>query len=326
MRFYEAGRAERRLRGRHPEGARAAARGARVPVPGRARPRRRRRGRRLPPDRLGARRAPVVLPLERDSRRRAAGGRRGGKLADLDELERQVRRLLADPRSTALVDNFASRWLQLRRIRGVAPDADIFYDFDENLRADMERETMLFLASQIREDRGLLELLTADYTFVNERARPALRHPRRLRRALPARRRRPGATGRPARTRQPADADRLPEPHVTRAARQVGARQRARDAAAGTARRRAGPRGEPRGPARSSRYATGWSSTAPTRPARRATASWIRPASSSRTTTPSGAGALPTRPGHPSTRRGRSPTGPRWRPRPRSARRSSPTT
>ena len=92
-----------------------------------------------------------------------------GKLADLDELERQVRRLLADPRSTALVDNFASRWLQLRRIRGVAPDADIFYDFDENLRADMERETMLFLASQIREDRGLLELLTADYTFVNER-------------------------------------------------------------------------------------------------------------------------------------------------------------
>ncbi len=92
-----------------------------------------------------------------------------GKLADPDELERQVRRLLADPRSTALVDNFASRWLQLRRIRGVAPDADIFYDFDENLRADMERETMLFLASQIREDRGLLELLTADYTFVNER-------------------------------------------------------------------------------------------------------------------------------------------------------------
>ena len=92
-----------------------------------------------------------------------------GRLAEPDELERQVRRMLADPRATALVDNFASQWLQLRRIRGVAPDADIFYDFDENLRADMERETTLFLESQLREDRGLLELLTADYTFVNER-------------------------------------------------------------------------------------------------------------------------------------------------------------
>ena len=92
-----------------------------------------------------------------------------GRLSEPDELERQVRRMLADRRAAALVDNFASQWLQLRRIRGVAPDADIFYDFDENLRADMERETTLFLRSQLREDRGLLELLTADYTFVNER-------------------------------------------------------------------------------------------------------------------------------------------------------------
>ena len=92
-----------------------------------------------------------------------------GRLSEPDELERQVRRMLADPRAAALVDNFASQWLQLRRIRGVAPDADIFYDFDENLRADMERETVLFVESQLREDRGLPELLTADYTFVNER-------------------------------------------------------------------------------------------------------------------------------------------------------------
>ena len=92
-----------------------------------------------------------------------------GRLSEPDELERQVRRMLADRRASALVDNFASQWLQLRRIRGVAPDADIFYDFDENLRADMERETTLFLRSQLREDRGLLDLLTADYTFVNER-------------------------------------------------------------------------------------------------------------------------------------------------------------
>ncbi len=92
-----------------------------------------------------------------------------GRLADPDVLEQQVRRMLADPRSTALVDNFASQWLQLRRIRGVAPDADVFFDFDENLRADMERETTLFLESQLRGDRGLPELLTADYTFANER-------------------------------------------------------------------------------------------------------------------------------------------------------------
>ena len=92
-----------------------------------------------------------------------------GRLRDPRELERQTRRMLADARSTALVDNFASQWLQLRRIRGVAPDADVFYEFDENLRADMERETLLFLGSQLREDRGLRELLTADYTFVNER-------------------------------------------------------------------------------------------------------------------------------------------------------------
>lgn len=91
------------------------------------------------------------------------------QLSDPATLERQVRRMLGDPRSTALVDNFASQWLQLRRIRGVTPDTDIFYEFDENLRADMERETTLFLKHQLREDRSLLELLTAEYTFVNER-------------------------------------------------------------------------------------------------------------------------------------------------------------
>ena len=91
------------------------------------------------------------------------------QLSDPATLERQVRRMLSDPRSTALVDNFASQWLRLRRIRGVTPDADIFYEFDENLRADMERETTLFLKHQLREDRSLLELLTANYTFVNER-------------------------------------------------------------------------------------------------------------------------------------------------------------
>ena len=92
-----------------------------------------------------------------------------GRLSEPDELDRQVARMLADPRARALVDNFASQWLQLGRVRGVIPDADVFWEFDENLRADMERETALFLESQILGDRGVMELFDADYTFVNER-------------------------------------------------------------------------------------------------------------------------------------------------------------
>ncbi len=92
-----------------------------------------------------------------------------GRLSEPDELDRQVARMLADPRARALVDNFASQWLQLGRVRGVIPDADVFYEFDENLRADMERETALFLESQILGDRGVMDLFDADYTFVNER-------------------------------------------------------------------------------------------------------------------------------------------------------------
>jgi hypothetical protein len=84
-------------------------------------------------------------------------------------LERQVRRMLSDPRATALVEDFASQWLQLRRVRGVIPDADFFYEFDENMRADMERETLLFIENQLREDRPLTDLLASNDTYVNER-------------------------------------------------------------------------------------------------------------------------------------------------------------
>ena len=92
-----------------------------------------------------------------------------GRLSEPGALGRQVDRMLADPRARALVDNFAGQWLQLGRVRGVIPDADVFYEFDENLRADMERETTLFLESQLLGDRGVMELFDADYTFVNER-------------------------------------------------------------------------------------------------------------------------------------------------------------
>ena len=92
-----------------------------------------------------------------------------GELAEPDVLEQQVARMLADDRAIALVDNFATQWLQLNRLQGTMPDADVFYEFDENLRRDMARETRMFLESQLRDDRSLLDLLTADYTFVNER-------------------------------------------------------------------------------------------------------------------------------------------------------------
>ncbi len=92
-----------------------------------------------------------------------------GRLRDPDVLERQTRRLLADERSRTLVTSFASQWLYLRNVPAVVPDADLFPDFGEDLRAAMQRETELFVESIIREDRSALDLLTADYTFVNER-------------------------------------------------------------------------------------------------------------------------------------------------------------
>jgi hypothetical protein len=92
-----------------------------------------------------------------------------GKLKDPAALEKQVRRMLADPRSKALVDNFAAQWLFLRNLQSFVPDSDEFPNFDDNLRQAMRQETSLFFASIMREDRNVLDLLTADYTFVNER-------------------------------------------------------------------------------------------------------------------------------------------------------------
>jgi hypothetical protein len=77
--------------------------------------------------------------------------------------------MIADPRSEALAKNFAGQWLYLRTIEGSLPNVYLFPNFGENLRQDFRRETELFFDSIVRENRGLLELLTADYTFVNER-------------------------------------------------------------------------------------------------------------------------------------------------------------
>jgi hypothetical protein len=90
-----------------------------------------------------------------------------GRLSEPAVLDQQVRRMLADPRARALVSNFALQWLRIRDLPD--PDAILFPNFDQGLKAAFRREMDLFLESIIREDRKALELLTADYTFVNER-------------------------------------------------------------------------------------------------------------------------------------------------------------
>lgn len=92
-----------------------------------------------------------------------------GKLKDPAVLEQQVRRMLADARASALVDNFAEQWLFLRNLKNSAPNMEAFPDFDDNLREAMKQETKLFIGSIIRDDRSVLDLLNGDYTFVNER-------------------------------------------------------------------------------------------------------------------------------------------------------------
>ena len=92
-----------------------------------------------------------------------------GTLSDPAVLEAQVQRMLADRRSRALVDNFAEQWLYLRDVEAKEPDPGFFPGFDENLRQAFQRETELFIDSVLREDLSVSDLLTADYTFVNER-------------------------------------------------------------------------------------------------------------------------------------------------------------
>jgi hypothetical protein len=92
-----------------------------------------------------------------------------GRLKEPAVLQAQVKRMLADSRSSSLVENFAGQWLFLRNIERIAPDTTSFPNFDENLRHALQRETELLIESQIREDHGVAELLTTDYTFLNER-------------------------------------------------------------------------------------------------------------------------------------------------------------
>src|SRR5690606_32428329 len=89
---------------------------------------------------------------------------------DSQVLREQVLRMLDDPRAhRALVDGFASQWLMLRVVDELTADERIYPDFDHGMRRDMRRETELFFESTLRENRSVLDLLRADYTYVNER-------------------------------------------------------------------------------------------------------------------------------------------------------------
>src|SRR6185436_8352245 len=92
-----------------------------------------------------------------------------GELSKPAVLEKQTRRMLADSRSKSLVNNFAGQWLYLRNLDSFTPDLRLFPDFDDNLRQSFLQETELFLEAVLREDRSVLEMLKADYTFLNER-------------------------------------------------------------------------------------------------------------------------------------------------------------
>ena len=170
-----------------------------------------------------------------------------GTLDNPAVLEQQVRRMLRDPRSQALVDNFAGQWLKLGKLAGVVPDVDEFPDFDENLREAMQQETRLFIDSQLRDDRSVMDLLTAELHVRERAAGAALRIPdvygshfRRVRlRRRDARR--------PARSGQHPDGHVVSEPDLAGPARQVAAREHARRAAAAAAARCAGAQGERRG-------------------------------------------------------------------------------
>ena len=94
---------------------------------------------------------------------------KAGKLHQPDVLRQQVRRMLNDPKSQAIVDNFAMQWLNLRLLDEVEPDPKLFPQFDETLRKDLQTETRKFFETIMREDRNVLEFLDGDFTFVNER-------------------------------------------------------------------------------------------------------------------------------------------------------------
>ena len=145
--------------------------------------------------------------------------------------------MLRDPRSNALVDNFASRWLELNKLAGVVPDTELYPEFDENLRDAMEQETRLFVGSQMHDNRSVVELLTADYSFLNERLATHYGIREYLRQPFPARHLRRRPARRTARPGERPDGHLVSQSHVGDDARTVAAREHARRSATAAAAR-----------------------------------------------------------------------------------------
>ena len=198
-----------------------------------------------------------------------------GKLQEPGVFDRQVRRMLADPKAEALVNNFAGQWLQLRNLRNVQPNTDLFPDFDDNLRQSFRRETELFFESVVQEDRSVLDLLTADYTFVNERLARHYGIPdiygSRFRRVAITDEARRGLLGQGSILALTSHAD----AHFAGGARQVDSRKHSGHARAAASARRAAAQRKSRRARSRARCASRWPSIAPTRPARTATRRWI---------------------------------------------------
>ena len=168
-----------------------------------------------------------------------------GTLSDPAELTRQVERMLADPRSKAVTENFAGQWLQLRNLATTVRPGDPFsLAFGEALRQGLQRETELFFDSVVRDNRSAVELLTANYTFLNERVAghygiPNVQgnHFRRV--TLPPDSPRRGLLGHGSIL----DAHIARDPHIASAPREMGTGQRPGHAATRATSERARPRG-----------------------------------------------------------------------------------
>ena len=178
--------------------------------------------------------------------------------------------MLVDPRSDALVDNFAEQWLFLRNLKNSSPNLDDFPDFDDNLRQAMHQETKLFFESIMHEDRSVMDLLNADYTFVNERLARHYGIPdvygSQFRRVAVDR---PGAP-RAAGAGQHPDRDVVSQSHFARPARQMDSDQYPGRAAHAAAAECAGAEGQCRRFASRIRCGSAWRRIAPTPCARAA--------------------------------------------------------
>ena len=178
-------------------------------------------------------------------------------------LDKQVRRMLRDPKAQALVDNFAGQWLQLRNLKSVNPDRGTYPNFDEPLRQAMIRETELFFGAVMRGDLSLLDFLDADFTYVNERLARHYGIPGSQGRAISPREAQGPATRWAGDAGEHLDGDLESNPDLARQAGQVGAGATAGDASASAASQRPDSSRRPESTHRGNAFACGWSSIAP---------------------------------------------------------------